>query len=745
MAETKTGRNIDRRTLLWGAAAAGGLAVAWAVWPRTYVPNLSAGEGETVFGAWLKIGVDGRVVVAVPQAELGQGVYTALPQILADELGADWRTVSVEAAPINAIYANPMAAATLFEAALDRLPEGLQRTHARRMSLMLTAGSTSVRAFETQLREAGAAARVLLCKAAAQRWDVDWRACATAEGFVVHGKSRLRFGELAAEAAEEDLPDVLPMRTDDGDRLFGQTVARLDSPAKVDGSMTFAGDVRMPGMMFAAIRQGPIGDSRLVRADRAAAERVPDVAHVVTTDGWVAAVAHNWWAANRALDALAPRFETHGAIVDSESIAAALAGAFDEDGTRIASEGDLSEAFRDAEVMTAEYRVGPALHAAIETSCATASWADGQLTLWMPTQAPSLARAAAARVIGVGEGSVVLHPTAAGGSFGARLEHLVAEQAALIAYQIGKPVQLSWSRSEECLHDRYRPPAVGRLTARLAKNGAILGWQTKIAAPRTGRELARRLLAGDPAVTAGLAVAGGGDPNAVAGAVPFYRIPSFAVDHYPAEIGIPTGHWRSGAHSYTAFFNESFIDELARIADAEPISYRIGMLGNDVRLAKCLATVASLGGWKGGVEGSGQGVACHSFRDSHVALLAEVRVDGGRSIRVERLVAAVDCGRVVNPDLVRQQIEGGLVFGLAAAFGCTTGFTDGLADVRGFSGLKLPSLGDVPDITIDLIDSQADPGGVGELAVPVVAPAIANAVYAAMGARLRELPLSLES
>ncbi|MFZ3485477.1 molybdopterin cofactor-binding domain-containing protein [Sphingomonas sp. 3-13AW] len=737
-----SGAGLTRRRLLVGGAAGVGLVVAFALWPREYAVNLAAAEGETIFGPWLKIGTDGQVTVAVPQAEMGQGVFTALAQIVADELGADWQTVAVEPAPINPLYANRLAASILFEDALGDLPEPVRGRHVQAGTLMLTAASTSVRAFEEDLRQAGAAARILLCKAAARRWDADWQSCATVDGFVVMGSQRERFGTLAADAVGEELPSgTLPLRTGDEKRLTGQPLPRLDAPAKVDGSANFAGDIRLPGMVFAALRQGPIGDSRLVRVDRAAAERVRGVSAVIENPNWVAAVGETWWAANRALDALAPRFETRGRLVDSASIDAALDAALDGDGNRMTAVGDLAATFKDAEVVTADYRVGAALHAAIEPTTATAVWRDGQLSLWMPTQAPALARAAAARTLGISQDRVVLHPTIAGGSFGANLEHQVAEQAALLARRLEKPVQLTWSRSETCLQDRYRPPAAARLTARLGKNGAVAGWLCKIAAPPVGNALSHRLLAGDAAARAAMLLPRGGDKLAVEGAVPAYAIPALAVDHHSADVGVPVGYWRSGAHSYTSFFNECFIDELAHVAGIEAHSFRISMLGGNPRLARCLSTVATLGGWQGGIPGSAQGLACHHMRGSYIAVLAEARMGPDQRIKVERLVAAVDCGRQINPDLVLQQIEGGLMFGMAAALGASTCFTDNLADVRGFGQMRLPRLADTPEISVEVIRSDADPGGVSELAVPPVAPAIANAIMAATGVRIRRLPL----
>lgn len=731
----------NRRTLLIGGGAGLGLVVAWAVWPRSYAPNLTPAKGEILFGAWLKIGSDGHLSVAVPQCEEGQGVFTAFAQIIADELGADWKRVGVEPAPLNPLYANPLAAATLFELALGGLPQKLQATHAARAGLMLTGASTSIRNFEGQLQHAGAAARVLLCKAAARRWGTDWQACGTAGGFVVHGNQKLGFGELAAEAADEQVDeDTVPLRQGDANRLYGSGVPRLDAPAKVDGSLNFAGDIRLPNMVFASIRRGPTGDTELVRLNRAAADKVPGLLSVVTGKDWVAAVANNGWAAERAIDAMRPRFKTPDPVVNSDTIDAALTHAFEGEGVRIASAGDLAADFKGAKVVSAEYRVGLALHAPLEPMTCTAAYQDGHLTLWLPTQAPGLARAAAARAAGLSESAVTLHPTMAGGSFGAKLEHDVAGQAALLARQFARPVQLSWTRGEDFRHDRYRPAAAGRLTAKLDAKGNLTGWLAKIAAPDTGRELADRLLGGDAVVTASLAMPGAGDPSAIAGATPPYAISNYAIDHHSAVIGVPTGYWRSGAHSYTCFFTESFLDELAHVANQDAISFRMAMLGADPRLARCLQTAAQLGGWQGGQPGSGQGIACHAFRGSYIAVMAEARLIG-RKVRVERLVAAADCGRVVNPDLVTQQIEGGLIFGLAAALGASTGFTENVADARTIADLDLPTLADVPDITVELIRSEADPGGVSELGVPPVAPAIANALQSATGVRFRRLPL----
>ncbi|MBM3928714.1 MAG: xanthine dehydrogenase family protein molybdopterin-binding subunit, partial [Sphingomonadales bacterium] len=479
---TEQSMQLSRRALLAGGAVVG-VAVAWQVWPRAQQAALPTAEGETAFGGWIKIGTDGHVVVAVPQCEYGQGVYTALAQIAADELGADWRTVGVEAAPEASIYANPIGAAAVI---------GPDDGWFAEPAPMLTGGSTSIRQFERPVRLAAAATRTLLCKAAARDWGIDWESCLTRDGFVVAGDRRARFGDLAVAAANESLTATPALRTGDDGRLTGTAAPRLDAPSKVDGSANFAGDIRLPNMVFASIRQGPFGDSRLIRYDAAAADRIPGVSRIVATDRWIAAVADTWWAANRALDVLSPRFETPGPVADDARIAASLDGALAADGVQLAGAGDVDGAFAGGRVFRADYRVAAGVPAAIEPIAATASFEHGRLVLWMATQAPGLARAAAARALGIGVGDVVLHPMMSGGSFGAALDVTVAEQAAHLARALERPVQLTWSRAESLMHTPVRAPAVGRMTARLGAGGMVAAWQAQIATPPVGPAMRAR-------------------------------------------------------------------------------------------------------------------------------------------------------------------------------------------------------------------------------------------------------------
>jgi isoquinoline 1-oxidoreductase beta subunit len=742
--------HVSRRSLLVGATAAGGLAIAWSLWPRDYQANLTAAPDEHIFNAFLKIGDDGHISAIVPQCEMGQGVTTLLPQIMADELGADWRTIAVESAPINPLYTNTLlvdedsAVFTPRSGVPDFVSDvrsWARREWAVRHAVMLTANSSSVRMFEAPCRAAAAQARALLMMAAANRWDADWEECDTQDGFVTHGKKRLRFGDVAAAAALLEPPAEPVYRASSSDPLYGKELTRLDLPAKIDGSANYAGDIRLPDMVFAAIRQGPLGATTLKSIDRKKGLASPGLLHVVTHERWVATVARNWWAANRALDRFAPMFETVGTPISTDRIDKALKAALKGDGYRIASEGDVAEAMEGRPKISAEYAVAPALHAPIETRTATAAPDRDGLRVWVATQAPAQCRDAIAGATGLTPSNVTLFPMMAGGSFDACLDHSVAVQAAIVALQVERPVQLAWSRAEEIMRLPPRAPARAKLTATLNAAGGIDALVTRIAVPPTNHEVRRRLFDNMPADVAQRAAAGSPDAAAVEGATSSYAIPHMAVDHCPADIGLPTARWRGNADSYTAFFTECFVDEMAARAGTDALSYRMAMLGNAPLLARCLLTATSLGGWEGGLSGTTQGLACHSMRGSHIALMATAR-QSERGLQVEQLVAVVDAGRLVNPVIARQQIEGGLIFGLAAAVGATTDYEGGLATARKLGQLGLPDLSQTPQILVEFVDSDREPGGLGEIGVPVVAPAIANALFAATGRRIRRLPLS---
>lgn len=741
---------IDRRTLLVGGGAAAGLLIAWGAWPRRYAPNLNAAPGETVVNAFLKIDQTGQVIVIVPQTETGQGITTVLPQILADELGADWRTVAVQSAPISPLYANTLLAREWLSSDWSRLigdaGEWAIGQYATRNALMLTGGGTSVPMFHDAYRDAGAAARVLLCQAAAARWNIPWESCDIANGIITDGANRrMKLGDAVAQAVRFDVPDILPLRQGPGTgqdgRLSGQDFPRLDTPSKIDGSHNFAADIRLPDMVFASIRQGPIGDASLAGLDQRSASSVTGFLKLVRTDRWVAAVANNWWAANKALDLADPVFTLRGRPVDSAGIDEALETAFSSSaGRRLYAQGDLLPVFEGATILASEYQVDAGLHLTLEPPCATARVTDDGAEIWLATQAPGLARAAIADALDLPESAVTLYPLHAGGSFGRRMDWDAGVQAALIARDIGRPVQLLWSRLEDVMHDRPAAPAHARMAAKLGRNGAIEGWLAKVAAPCAMTQTWARIADGALPHKAAVDAADKATRLAVAGMVPPYAIPHWAVDHYPCDVGLPLGFAPGNAHLHGAFFTESFIDELARLARMDAMSFRIQMLGGNPRLAHCLSTAAAMGGWQGGIAGSGQGIATHMTNGAYAAILVEASMRGDR-LSVNRIVAAVDVGDQVNPDIARQQIEGGLIYGLAYAMGASVPYARGLPTRAILGRMNLPRLADIGEVTVELIRSTAPPAGVSDLMAPLVAPAIANALYTWTGQRLRSLPL----
>ncbi|WP_088183253.1 xanthine dehydrogenase family protein molybdopterin-binding subunit [Sphingobium sp. Z007] len=739
-------QGIDRRTLLIGGGAAAGLLLAWGVWPRSYQPNLNAGPGETIVNAFLKIDASGQIIVVVPQTEMGQGVTTVLPQILADELGADWRTVAVQSAPISPLYANTLLAREWLASDWTRLlgdaGDWTIGQYATRSALMLTGGGTSVPMFRNAYRDAGAAARVLLCKAAAARWAIPWESCDIQEGIISDGGAhRMKIGDVVADAARFDLPDILPYRQGQDGRLSGQDLPRLDTPSKIDGSHNFTADIRLPDMVYASIRQGPIGDAVLAGLDERAAGSVIGFLKLVRQERWVAAIASNWWAANKALDLADPIFTLRGVPVSSGGIDDALEAAFSGSaGRRLYAQGDLGPVFEGATILASEYRVDAGLHLALEPQCATARVSDDGAEVWMATQAPGLARAAIADALGLPDRAVTLYPLHAGGSFGRNMDWDAGVQAALLARDMGRPVQLLWSRLEDVVQDRPSAPAHARMAAKLGRNGAIEGWLAKVAAPCALTQTWARIANGALPHVAAADAADKATRLAVAGMVPPYAIPHWAVDHFPTDVGLPLGFMRGNAHLYGAFFTESFIDELAHLSGMEAMSFRIQMLGGNPRLAHCLSTAASMGGWQGGIAGSGQGISAHMMDGAYAAIMVEAAMNGD-NLSVSRIVAAVDAGDQVNPDIARQQIESGLVYGLAYAMGASVPYERGLPTRAILGRMNLPRLADIGEVTVELMRSTCDPAGVSDLAAPLVAPAIANALYTWTGQRMRSLPL----
>lgn len=758
--EKLTGLQVSRRKLLVGAAAGGGLLLAWSFWPRSYESPLAAREGETEFAGWLIIGRDGVVTVGIPQLEMGQGVGTVLAQIAAMELGADWRQIGIEPVPPSGFFANLALAAEwsplwegLLGAGQDSQDRSVER-FARSNDFTVTAAGTSLAAYELPLREAAASARDMLTRVAADRWEVEPEECEVAEGFVIHSGNRLPFGDLADEAAEYDPPDPPPLRPMPafeepipGEGGAQTLFARLDLPSKVDGSHLFAADVRLPGMVYASIRHGPYGLPELLRFNADAVAGTRGLVSVIKSKRWLAAVGESWWIADRALAKMRPEFTGPGAVeqvvLDSEMERAVEQGP--DLAERIETIGEPDSLLAEPQVIR-RYDIAPATHAPLETASATAQFSGGRLELWIATQAPAAARDAAAKAIGLSPSDVILYPMPAGGSFDARLEKQHAIEVAQIAAQVGKPVQLTWSRAQDFQAVPPRAPISAEIAAAIGAQGQPVAWRARITSPCWMREVGHRLFDNYTPEAAKREAEGEADPFVVEGALPPYSLAHVAIEHVPAAVSLATGRMRGGAHAYTSFFTECFIDELARNAGRDPFLYRMAMLGGAPRMAETLRRATRLGDWDGGQEGSGEGVAMvrmgrNPETAGHIACVAHVRRGEG-GIAVRQLSAVVDIGRIVNVDIARQQIEGGLLYGMGLALGAPLSFSSGHPVPRTLSGMKLPSLAQTPDMLIDFVASDAEPFDPGEIGVAVAAPAIANALFALTGERSYRLPLT---
>ena len=682
--------------MLIGGGAGVGLVVAFALWPRRAASDLATGSNEQAFGNFIKIGRDGRVTVAVPQAETGQGIWTGLAQIVADELGAAWETVAVEPAPLTKAYANPLAT-----------EEGWPK------DLRITANSTSIRAFEQPLRKAAAFARALLVGAAADRWNVGETECETADGFVINGVRTFTFGELAEEAADRSPPLRVALRQTTKGRLIGQPLARLDGPAKAEGSWRFAGDVRLPDMLFASARMAPPG-GRLRHFDRQAIGAMPGIHHVAARDGWIAVVGETWWAAERALKAADPKFSGAATPADMRPLfEAALA---DGDAQKWFDRGDYTGAVRGSRPLAATYYVAPSQHLGLEPLSATARVGAEGTELWATTQAPGLLAA----------DEVTLYPMPPGEPAGRAMEADAAPIAIELARALKRPVQVMLSQSSSQNHDRVAAGALARMTALPGAGGITAAWAMRVA---TADGLGA-------AIDAGAKLG----KSALDGSAPPYSIPNVSIQAVKAALPFTSGYMRGSPQREFAFFTESFIDELAHAAGMEPLGFRMAMLGGNGRLARCLQGAARLAQWDGGQNGSTMGIAGSSAFGSHIALVASASIGGDQRVAVHRLVAAVDCGGVVNADLVKQQIEAGLLWALAQATVAPPEWVAGMPRARPLGGLGLPRLGETPQILVEIIPSSAPPGGISGLGTTVVAPALANAIYAGSGKRMRSLP-----
>ena len=662
--------------------------------------------------AWLRIATDDSILVLVDRSEMGQGVATSLPMLLAEELEADWSKIRFEFAPAAEAYGNP----ALF---------GMQAT----------GGSSSVRAAWTPLRQAGAKAREVLIDAAAQTWDVDRSDCRAENGAVVHGPSdrRLTYGRLVEVAATLPLPDDPPLKDAAAFRIVGTRVARLDTPPKVDGSARFGIDVKVPGMLVAMIARCPVFGGAVAEFDATATRAVPGVRDVTQISSGVAVLADGYWPARQGREALTVRWnEGANAGVSSAGISRLLAERAGRPGAVARREGNPEAALSSAAGRhEAEYETPFLAHATMEPmNCTAHVRADG-VDIWAPTQFQSGARQLGAEIGGVALDQVRVHTTYLGGGFGRRFELDFIREALEVSQAAGAPVQVVWSREDDIRHEFYRPASYHRLRAGLSGRGQPVAWTHRIVAPSIMARVFPNFVENDL------------DGEAVEGGVAMpYGIPNVHVDYVLTDTGIPVGFWRSVNHSFNAFAVESFVDELAHAAGQDPYAYRRALLGGAPRYLAALELAAARAGWDTPPPaGRARGIAVHESFGSYVAQVAEVSVGGDGAVRVHRVVCAVDCGPVVNPDIVEAQMHSGIVYGLTAALYGAITIERGRVQQSNFHDYVMLQMAEMPAIEVHIVPSTESQGGVGEPGTPPIAPAVCNAIFAATGKRIRKLPI----
>nr|WP_308633096.1 molybdopterin cofactor-binding domain-containing protein [Massilia norwichensis] len=719
---------------------------------------LAVEAGAVALNGWVAIAPDGTVSVVVPRSEMGQGVNTALPMLLAEELDAPLADVRISQAPIDKIFGN----LTVLRENLpfhpdDRgsIKQGVQWVMSkvgRELGLMFTGGSTSVKDAWVPMREAGAVARAMLVRAAAEKWQADAARLSTRDGFVLHPDGRrLGYGELAARAAvvgADIEPGDVRLKTPAEFRLIGQPVPRRDTPAKVNGSALFGIDARVPGMLYAAVKMAPVVGAGVASFDAAKALAMPGVVQVVDVSSalpqfsgagaGVAVVAKTWWQARQAAAALPVTWSASPhANLSSEGIFADFAKLLDSESGFTYFESGSQDVQGAAKTLQAEYRAPFLAHATMEPVNCTAQLKDGKLKLWTSTQVPSIAVEIAAKVAGVERGDVSLDVMLLGGGFGRRLETDMVAQAVAIAKALdgalsGQPVQLIWTREDDTRHDVYRPQALARFSAKLDARGNLLAWDNKSVSGAIGHQYFPRNL-GLPGI--------GPDKTTAEGEYDMqYAIPNRRIAHVIANSPVAIGYWRSVGHSHNAFFKEGFLDEVAHAAGKDGVAFRRELLREYPRhLAVLDAALARAGT---APEGRAHGVAVHQSFGTIVAQVAEVSVTE-KQIRVHRVVCAVDCGIVVNPNIVAQQVESAVVFGLSAALGGEITLKEGRVQQGNFGDYPVLRMNEAPEVVTVIVPSMEPPEGMGEPAVPPVAPAVAGAVFKLTGQRLRSLPLRL--
>ncbi|GFE82218.1 aldehyde dehydrogenase [Steroidobacter agaridevorans] len=670
--------------------------------------------------AFIRIDRAGAVTLIVHKVEMGQGTFTSLPMLLAEELEVDLQQVKLEQAPAdNERYGDPL------------------------LGGQVTGGSTSIRATWKPLRQAGATARTMLVSAAAQQWKVDPSTCVARNGVVTHGASNrsLKYGELVDAAAKLPVPKDVALKQPKDFTLIGKAHHRLDSPDKIDGKAQFGIDVRLPNMSVAAVAISPVPGGKLQSADDKKAMAVKGVRQVVKLDHAVAVLGDHMWAAKQGLAALSPKWnEGANATLTTASLVAGLRSASEKQGAVARNDGQADKAIAAApRKIEAIYEMPYLAHATMEPMNCTVDLRNGLCELWVGTQVPALAQGTAAKLTGLALDKVRVHNHYLGGGFGRRLETDFIALAVEIAKQANGPVKVVYSREDDIQHDMYRPYYLDRMSAGLDDAFVPLGWFHRI----VGSSIMARF--------APAAVQNGIDSDAVEGAKDQpYAIPNVRVEYVRHESPVPTAFWRGVGATHNIWVVESFIDELAAAAKQDPLTYRRGLLKDQPRMRTVLDLAANKAGWSKplrAIEGRrvGRGISVQFAFGSYMSQVADISVGADGEVQVHRVVCAVDCGQIVNPDTVIAQIESGVVFGLGAALWNEVTFDKGRVQQNNFTDYRVMRINEAPAIEVYMVKSNDAPGGIGEPGTSAIAPALTNAIFAATGQRLRKLPVTATS
>jgi isoquinoline 1-oxidoreductase subunit beta len=697
-------RKLDRRSFLKaGAATAGGLLIAFHL-PESEKLE-AAPTSAAKLNAFIHIGSDDIVTFEIHKSEMGQGPVTSLSQLLGEELDCDWKQIRTEFAPVNPAYG----------------------------PLQGTFGSMSIRTCWEPLRKAGASARDMLLEAAAQKWGVAKSQLRTENGYVINTASNARtsYGSLADAAGKLTPPAKVAVKDPKDFHLIGTSPKRLDTPLKVNGTAEFGLDAKVPGMVYAVVARCPVFGGKVASFDASKTKTVPGVMDAVQISRGVAVIADSTWAAMEGRKALRVQYdEGKNANLSSASIRELFVNLAQKPGAVARNDGDVNAALANgAKKIEAVYEAPYMSHAPMEPMNCTADVRRDSAEVWASTQIQTAAMGVTAKITGLHPDKIQIHTMYLGGGFGRRGGDDFVGEAVEISKAIGKPVKLTWSREDDMQHDLYRPASYAKFAAALDQDGWPVAWDTRVVCPSFG------------------GLRNGVDRTSVEGIIDLeYRIPNFHVDYHPPDVDIPTTYWRSVGFSQNCFFSESFLDELAVASGKDPFEFRRKLLADPKsrRLLGVLELAAGKAGWgKPLPAGHGRGIAVVNNIGSYNAQVAEVSIEKGK-LRVHRVVCAVDCGHAVNPAGIEQQIQSGIVYGLSAAMKGSITIERGRVVQGNFNHYDVLRIDEMPVVEVYIVPSQAAPGGIGEASTPSIIPAVANAIYAATGKRLRKLPIRPE-